>query len=77
MVRRAIALASFCVLFAAVLVICLFVTALFRVDIPWLVAGLFILSMGSLIASMIEFIRDISKALHATALEVGEEWGKK
>jgi hypothetical protein len=33
--------------------------------------------MGSLIASMVEFIRDISKALHATALEVGEEWGKK
>jgi hypothetical protein len=76
-VRRAIALASFCVLFAAVLVISLFVTALFRVDIPWLVAGLFILSMGSLIASMVEFIRDISKALHATALEVGEEWGKR
>jgi hypothetical protein len=53
-VRRAIALASFCVLFAAVLVISLFVTALFRVDIPWLVAGLFILSMGSLIASMVD-----------------------
>ena len=77
MVRRAIALASFCVLFAAVLVISLFVTALFHVDIPWLVAGLFILSMGSLIASMVEFIRDISMALHATALEVGDEWGKK
>ena len=77
LVRRAIALAAFCVLFAAILVISLFVTALFHVDIPWLVAGLFIISMGSLIGSMVEFIRDINKSLQATALEVGEEWEKK
>jgi hypothetical protein len=75
-IRRAIALAAFCVLFAAILVISLFVTAVFNTDIPWLVAALFILSMGCLIASMVYFIRDINKALVATKLEVGEDWGK-
>ncbi|MFH0915058.1 MAG: DUF2721 domain-containing protein [bacterium] len=74
LIRRAIAFAAFCVLFAAILVISLFVTAVFRVDIPWLVAGLFVLSMGCLIASMVYFIRDINKALVATKLEVGEDW---
>jgi hypothetical protein len=77
LVRRAIALAAFCVLFAALLVISLFLIALFGADLPWLVAGLFILSMLCLIASMIEFIRDINKSLQATALEVGRPWDKR
>jgi hypothetical protein len=76
LVRWAIAFAAFCVLFAALLVISLFVTALFGIEAAWLVAGLFILSMLCLIASMVMFILDINKALHATALEVGDEWGK-
>ncbi len=77
LMRTAIALAAFCVLFAAFLVICLFVTALFHVEIPWLVSGLFIISMGCLIASMICFIRDINKTLTATKLEVGKDWESK
>jgi Protein of unknown function (DUF2721) len=75
--RWAIGLAAFCVLFVALLVISLFVTALFGVEVAWLIAGFFIVSMGCLIASLVMFIRDINKALHATALEVGEEWQKK
>jgi hypothetical protein len=74
LIRRAIALATFCVLFAAILIIALFVTALFSVDIPWLVAVLFILSMGSLIASIVYFIRDVNYSLAAIKLEVGEDW---
>lgn len=74
MVRRGIALASFCVLFAALLVIALFVTSLCGADIPWLLAALFILSLLSLIGSIVEFIRDINRSLEATALEVGEDW---
>lgn len=77
LVRRAIALAAFCVLFAAILVITLFVTALFEADLPWLVAGLFILSMLCLIASLVEFIRDVNKSLQATALEVGKPWERR
>ncbi len=77
LVRRAIALAAFCVLFAALLVISLFLTALFGADLPWLISGLFILSMLCLIASLVEFIRDINKSLQATALEVGEPWERQ
>ena len=77
MVRRAIALASFCVLFAALLVISLFIISLTDADVPWLVAALFILSLISLIASLVEFIRDINRSLEATALEVGPDWGEK
>lgn len=77
MVRRSIALAAFCVLFAALLVISLFVTSLLGADIPWLSATLFILSLVSLIASLVEFIRDVNRSLEATALEVGEDWEKK
>ena len=75
--RRSIALAGFCVLFAAVLVISLFVTSLAGADIPWLFAAFFIVSLLSLIASMVEFIRDVNMSLEPVALEVGEEWEKK
>jgi len=75
--RRSIALSGFCVLFAAVLVISLFVTSVAGVDIPWLYAACFVLSMVSLIASLVEFIRDVNMSLEPVALEVGEEWEKK
>lgn len=75
--RRSIAFAGFCVLFAAVLVISLFVTSLAGADIPWLFAAFFILSLVGLIASMVEFIRDVNMSLEPVALEVGEEWEKK
>jgi hypothetical protein len=77
LVRWAIALASVCVLFVALLIISLFVAALFGVEIAWLSAALFIVSMVSLIASLVFFLRDINKSLHATRLEVGADWEKK
>jgi hypothetical protein len=77
MVRRSIALAAFCVLFAALLIISLFITSLAGADVPWLSAALFILSLLSLIASLVEFIRDVNRSLEATALEVGRDWEKE
>jgi uncharacterized membrane protein YqjE len=77
LVRWAIALAALCVLFVALLVISLFVTALFGVEVAWLIAGFFIVSMAFLIASLVMFILDINKSLQATALEVGGEWQKQ
>jgi len=74
LVRWAILFAGMCVLFIAVLVISLFVAALFDVEVAWLIAGFFIVSMLCLVASLVMFIRDINKSLHATALEVGEDW---
>jgi hypothetical protein len=73
LVRRSIALAGFCVLFAACLVISLFITSLFDSELPWLSASLFILSLLCIIASLVGFIRDVSRSLEATALEVGED----
>ncbi len=72
-----LSLCSFCVLFASLLVISLFITSLAGAEIPWLVAGLFILSLLSLIASLVEFIRDVNRSLEATALEVGTDWHKE
>jgi hypothetical protein len=72
--RAAIAFAGLCVLFAALLIITLFVTALAGADIPWLIAAFFILSLASLIVSLIEFLRDIYRSLDATALEAGQHW---
>ncbi len=77
LVRMAILLAGICVLFIALVVITLFVTALLRVEIAWLVATLFIISMLCLVASLLFFVRDINKSLQATAVEVGEDWEKK
>ena len=77
LVRMAILLAGICVLFIALVIITLFVTALFKVEIAWLVAAFFIVSMLCLVASLIFFVRDINKSLHATAVEVGEDWQKK
>jgi len=77
MVRRSIASAGFCVLFAALLVISLFVASLVGADLPWLAAAFFILSLLCLIASLVDFIRDVYRSLEATALEVGEDWEKR
>ena len=74
LVRKAILLAGICVLFIALVVITLFVTALFKVGIAWLVAAFFIISMLCLVASLLFFVRDINKSLQATAVEVGEDW---
>lgn len=77
LVRRAIAFAGLCVLFAALLVISLFITALAGADIPWLLAAFFILSLVSLIVSLVEFLRDINRSLEATALEARGYWIEK
>jgi hypothetical protein len=76
LVRASIALAGVCVLFAALLIISLFITALAGVDIPWLIAAFFILSLASLIVALVEFLRDVYRSLDATALEAGEYWQK-
>ncbi len=74
LLRRSIAEAGFCVLFAAVLIITLFVTRLVDAHVEWLVAAIFALSLLFLILSLVDFIRDVYRALEATALEVGEDW---
>lgn len=70
LVRTSITLASVSVLLAAMLVIALFLGALFRVECAVLITALFILCMASLIAALAFFIRDINLSLSAVELEI-------
>lgn len=77
LLRRSIAESGFCVLFAALLIITIFITKLADSEVEWLDSTFFILSLVFLIISLIDFIRDVHLALAAMALEVGEDWDKK
>lgn len=68
--RRAIFLATFSVLSAALLIITLFVAVLTKMDVGWLVAAIFIACLATLIASLIDFIRDVNMSLRAVRLEI-------
>lgn len=70
LVRAAIALTTVGVLLAATLVILLFLTALSGVEAAALLALLFAACMGSLIAGLVWFLRDVNLSLRALQLEV-------
>ena len=70
LIRLSIALASLSALFAALLIIVLFVTALLQFENVWLICVLFIICLVSLIGSLIVFIHDINLALAALKFEL-------
>jgi hypothetical protein len=70
--RRAIVLAVVSLLFAAVLVITLFLAAVLRWEAVVLVVVLFACCMLSLIASLVSFLQDVNHSLTAIRLELGE-----
>ncbi|MDD5579756.1 MAG: DUF2721 domain-containing protein [Methylobacter sp.] len=70
LIRQAIMFAAFSILFAAILVILLFVTALFRMEDAWLIGLLFMACMICLMGAMIAFIRDVDQSLAAMRLEL-------
>lgn len=72
-IRLSIILATLSVLLAAVLIIVLFVAALMHLETGLAISLLFICCMGSLIGSLIAFIRDIQLSLHALKLELDSE----
>ncbi|HTS16359.1 MAG TPA: DUF2721 domain-containing protein [Verrucomicrobiae bacterium] len=73
LIRLSIALASTSALFAAILIIVLFLTALLHLDSAWLISALFIVCLASLIWSLFVFIHDINQALAALKLELPGE----
>lgn len=75
LLQHAIIFATFCVLFAAVLVITLFFTAALQIEDAWLIGLLFIGAMGSLILSLIAFIQELNQSLIAFRLDIGD-WQK-
>ncbi len=74
LIRSAIALGAISVLFAAILVIVLFLIALTGGQAKWLIATIFIMCMLSLIGALVQFLRDVNLSLHAVRLEVGDKW---
>ena len=70
-VRAAIAFASFSLLIAALLIILLFISAVFQFALALTITSLFIACMACLILSLILFIADINVSLAALKLEVG------
>jgi uncharacterized membrane protein len=73
LVKRAITLASISVLLAAILIITLFFTALFRLEDAWLISLLFIGCMVCLIGSMVAFLHDVNQSLVALRLELEKQ----
>lgn len=70
LIRVAILLASTSVLFAAFLIIVLFITALFKIEDAWLISILFVACLLSLIGSLTAFITDINRSLAAFKVEL-------
>jgi predicted MFS family arabinose efflux permease len=73
LIRLSIALASTSALFAAILIIALFLTALLHFESAELIAALFIICLANLIGSLAVFIHDVNLALHALKLELPPE----
>jgi hypothetical protein len=79
LVRASITLATLSVLLAALLIITLFLTALFHLEAALLIVVLFTACMMALIASLAAFIRDFNVSLAALDLEIeaGDKPGER
>ena len=73
LIQLAIILGATSVLFAAVMIISLFSTALLQWEMAVSISALFILCLISLIGSLVAFIMDIRLSLKALKLELGNE----
>jgi hypothetical protein len=74
LIRLSILFGATSVLCAALLIIMLFVTALFHIEDAWLISIIFTCCMLSLIASLLVFIADINRSLSAFKVELyGQE----
>ena len=71
LIRLSILLAGVSVLLASVLIIVLFLTALWKLEVGLLISLLFIACMLALSGSLVTFIRDINLSLGALKLELG------
>jgi hypothetical protein len=70
LIRLSITLAAVSVLLASVLIIVLFLTALWKLEVGLLLSLLFIACMVALSGSLVAFIRDINLSLGALKLEL-------
>jgi hypothetical protein len=73
LIQLSIILSAVSVLFAALLIITLFFTALLKLELAVFISLLFILCLLALILSLVTFILDIHLSLKALRLELGRE----
>lgn len=71
--RRAIFLSCLSVLTVALLIGLLFVSNIFQLELTTLLAGLFVVSVIFLSASLIEFLLDIHASLRVLAIDVAQQ----
>ena len=71
LIRLSILLAGVSVLLVSMLIIVLFLTALWKLEVGLLISLLFIACMVALSGSLVAFIRDINLSLVALKLELG------
>jgi len=70
LIRLSILLAAISVLCAALLIILIFVLALFKLDDAWLISIVFVAGMLALIGSLLAFLTDINRSLTAFKVEL-------
>jgi Cu/Ag efflux pump CusA len=73
LIRSAIMLCAMSALAAAILIIVIFFTALWQLEVALLIGGLFILCMLCLIGALIFVILDINQSLMALKLEMAAD----
>ena len=76
LIRLAITMAAISALLAGLLIIVLFFTALWQLETPWLISGLFVVCLLCLIGSLCVFILDINQSLAALRLELALDRGR-
>jgi hypothetical protein len=72
LLRLAIVFATLSVLFAALLIITLFIFAAMKIEAAWLISGLFICALVSIVVSMVAFLQELNHALKAFRMDIGE-----
>lgn len=72
LIRKSIMFATISALIAALMIISLFIGAIFSLDFAWFIALLFVGCMLALIWSLAFFLKDINRALLALKLELGD-----
>jgi hypothetical protein len=70
LVRQAIMFGVLSVLLAVALVIVLFAAALASLEIAWVIAGIFIACLLTLVASLVAFLREIDISLEALKVDL-------
>lgn len=76
LIRRAVTSSGLSMLVSCLLVVAIFASALFNVKLGEVVLVLFALSILLLIASLVDFLRDIFISLHAVKLQIERARGR-